>query len=88
MYSFGHPGASSDDIVMAGKSLSLGTAELQIVGVGGLDQEQLRVESLLGNTYANVVPAPELTPCAPNILSLLTTGLLVWNRRRSNAAHS
>jgi hypothetical protein len=71
-----------------GISDATNTAELQIINVQGLDQEQFMVESLLGNTYANVVPAPELTTSAQNLLGLLTTGLLVWNRRRSNGAHS
>jgi hypothetical protein len=64
------------------------TAELQIIHVQGLDQEQFRVESLLGNTYANVVPVPELRTTAQNIFSLLTIGMLVWYPRRSNGAHS
>jgi hypothetical protein len=62
------------------------TAALDIVEVQGLDQGQFLIESLLGNTYANVVPAPEPATAAMNIVSLLTLGLLVRHRRRSNSS--
>ena len=66
-----------------GVSDASNTAELEVVDVQGLDQGQFLVESLLGNSYANVVPVPEPATPTMNIVSLLTIGIVSWYGRRS-----
>jgi len=59
-----------------GMSDATNTATLDIVEVQGLDQNQFVVESLLGHSYANVVPEPSVT-------LLMGLGLLVLGASRT-----